>query len=383
MSAAAEREAWESATMIPINRIQVGARFRKDLGDVAALAESIALVGLLHPVVVTPDFRLIAGARRLAAVQRLGWDNVPATVVDLAEIVKGEYAENAVRKSFLPSEIDAIRRALAPGVAVPNGRPRKDRQQPETMESCHSSRPAPPTRDKVATFAGVSGRTVEKIAAVVEAAEQDPETFAPLVAEMDKHGRVDGVYRRMLAKTDEKRLLSVEPAAGRFRTLVVDPPWDYMGYNHLSVAGRSDALYGVMSQAQLLELQVPDWAEDECHLYLWSTNNFIPHAVELVAAWGFAYKTLLTWVKPRIGMGSYFRGSTEQVLFAVRGGITTRVNDIPTHFEAPVGEHSEKPDCFYDLVRRASYPPFGEVFQRERRPDFAPAFIEKTHVDSQ
>ena len=36
------------------------------------------------------------------------------TIVDLAEIVRGEFAENAEREDFLPSEIEAIRRALLP-----------------------------------------------------------------------------------------------------------------------------------------------------------------------------------------------------------------------------------------------------------------------------
>ena len=66
-----------------IDQIQIGFRYRKDLGDLRALADSIAEVGLLHPVVVTPEGRLIAGQRRLEACRLLGWTEVPVTVVDL------------------------------------------------------------------------------------------------------------------------------------------------------------------------------------------------------------------------------------------------------------------------------------------------------------
>ena len=149
------------------------------------------------------------------------------------------------------------------------------------------------------------------------------------------------------------------PVKGKHRTLIVDPPWDY---EWLSLAGRAAPGYATMSHEELLALPVQDWAENNCHLYLWTTNNFITRAVDLMAAWGFAHKTMLTWVKPRWGLGSYFRNSTEHVLFGVRGELRTRSDAIATHFEAPVGKHSEKPEVFYDIVRQASYGPFGEAF---------------------
>ena len=93
---------------LPLQAIQIGERRRKDMGDIDALARSIGEVGLLHPVVVTPKGDLIAGARRIEAYRRLGWQNIPVTLVDLKEVVRGEFAENAIRKDFLPSEIDAI-----------------------------------------------------------------------------------------------------------------------------------------------------------------------------------------------------------------------------------------------------------------------------------
>jgi N6-adenosine-specific RNA methylase IME4 len=91
---------------------------------------------------------------------------------------------------------------------------------------------------------------------------------------------------------------------------------------------------------------------------------------------GFEHKSMLTWVKPRWGLGAYFRGSTEHVLFGVRGSeLRTRSDSIATHFVAPVGEHSEKPEAFYDIVRAASFGPFGECFQRTARPDFRGVYV--------
>src|ERR1700686_424793 len=99
---------------VNIDQIQVGYRYRKDLGDLRALAESIAEVGLLHPVVVTPEGRLIAGQRRLEACRLLAWTEVPVTIVDLFQAARGEAHENFVRKDLLPSEIVALKRAIEP-----------------------------------------------------------------------------------------------------------------------------------------------------------------------------------------------------------------------------------------------------------------------------
>jgi ParB-like chromosome segregation protein Spo0J len=89
----------------PVASIIVSNRFRKEPGDIQALAENIHEIGLLHPIAVTPDRRLIAGARRLMAFKYLGRIEIPVHVVDLDEIARGEFAENVHRKSFLPSAL--------------------------------------------------------------------------------------------------------------------------------------------------------------------------------------------------------------------------------------------------------------------------------------
>ena len=74
-----------------ISEIKISKRHRQDLGDIATLAKSIQETGLLHPVVVTPAGELIAGRRRLEALKSLGWEDTPVNVVDLDEIVEGEF----------------------------------------------------------------------------------------------------------------------------------------------------------------------------------------------------------------------------------------------------------------------------------------------------
>lgn len=71
----------ESPTALrPVDQIIVGKRFRRDHGDIDGLAASMAEVGLLQPIVVTPDGVLLCGERRLLAAKRLGWTEIPVTI---------------------------------------------------------------------------------------------------------------------------------------------------------------------------------------------------------------------------------------------------------------------------------------------------------------
>lgn len=359
---------------VAIERIKVNGRARKDMGDIGLLASSIEEVGLLHPPVVRPDMVLVSGARRLAALRSLGRTETPVRMAegldDALLLLKAERDENTCRKDPTPSEVVAQAERIAALERPKAEERRREHGGTAPGRPANTGGKLPPvsngkTRDKVASaVGGMSGRTYEKAKAVVEAAEENPERFAPLVEQMDRTGKVDPAFRNLRAKQDEANIIATPAVEGRYRTLVIDAPWDHEGF---SLAGRGMPEYAVMSQDELLELAVAEWAEENAHLYLWTTNNFLGKAYELMAAWGFQYKTLLTWVKPRIGLGSYFRSSTEHVLFGVRGEMMTRARDIPTHFEAATGKHSEKPDTFYELVERASYPPYLDVFARRER----------------
>lgn len=162
-----------------------------------------------------------------------------------------------------------------------------------------------------------------------------------------------------------------------FRTIVADPPWPYKDRISSGKAIRGAGNhYGLMTLDELAELPVPAWADPEgAHLYVWTTNAFLVEAHLLAQAWGFMPKTVLTWIKltqdgrkAKIGMGRTFRGTTEHVIFAVRGRLPVLRHDVPTHFAAPAGAHSAKPDRFYtDVVQAMSPGPYLEMFARARR----------------
>jgi N6-adenosine-specific RNA methylase IME4 len=122
----------------------------------------------------------------------------------------------------------------------------------------------------------------------------------------------------------------------------------------------------------LLELPVPSLCEENAHLYLWITNRSLLKASALLDGWGFRYVTCLTWCKPSFGLGNYFRGSTEHVLFAVRGSMGLLRSDVGTWFAARrEGPHSTKPAAFYELVESCSQGPWLELFARKPRKGWA------------
>jgi ParB-like chromosome segregation protein Spo0J len=203
---------------LSVAEVIIGTRHRKDLGDVEGLARSIREIGLLHPIVVRPDRVLIAGARRLAAYKRLGLPEIPARVVDLDQVLCGELAENLCRKDFSPSELVAI------GRAVQELEREKARERQVELGRSHGAPSGKfpegskgQTRDKVAATLGVSGRTYEKAAQIVQAADKEPERFGHLVEEMDRTGKVNGAYRKLRKAQEEERLLALDGAAQQLR----------------------------------------------------------------------------------------------------------------------------------------------------------------------
>jgi hypothetical protein len=168
--------------MLRIDEITIGERDRTDPGDITSLAESIAAVGLLHPVVVTEDHQLIAGERRLAAVVELGWAQVPITVVTLetaADALRAELDENTCRKPLTPVEASKARERRVPllapkaaehkahGETAP-GRPKQD----AAANLAGASSTARETRKVAAVGTGYSSSTLDKVDKIRDAAER-------------------------------------------------------------------------------------------------------------------------------------------------------------------------------------------------------------------
>jgi len=153
-----------------------------------------------------------------------------------------------------------------------------------------------------------------------------------------------------------------------YRTIAIDPPWNETGGGR--VKRGADRHYALLKTPQIVDviLGASCWQPDrDCHLYLWTTNNKLPDALDVMRAIGFRYVTTLTWAKDRFGLGYYYRGQTEQLLFGVRGTLPPLVRNESTLIEAKRGAHSVKPCEAYRKMEQVSPGPRLEMFARAKR----------------
>jgi hypothetical protein len=310
-----------SAAQIDIAEIKPGERNRRDMGDIQGLAAWIKDVGLLQPICVRTDGTLIEGARRIAAFKLLGRTEIPVHVVDIDAVVRGEFAANVCRKPFTPSELVAITKAV-------EERERELARERMTLGKV-STGSAGKTRDKVAAPFGISGRTLEKMQDVVAAGEAEPEKYGHLVENMDRSGRVNGVYRRLKNMQAAEAIRAAPPplpGRGPYYPAMVDYPWAYELHDD-NAAHRGALPYPTMSIEEACSYTAKHLAplmHPTCAVGVWVTNFIVIKGLErpllqpLWQAWGGLTPVgLLTWPKDRPGRGHWMAGQTEHMVIAV------------------------------------------------------------------
>lgn len=155
----------------------------------------------------------------------------------------------------------------------------------------------------------------------------------------------------------------------KYKTIYADPPWPEHGGGKIKRG--ADRHYPLMSLKEIQALPIQDLADENCHLYLWTTNNYLYEALGIMKSWAFRYITTITWAKDRVGLGQYYRGQTEHCLFGIKGNLPYRMNGRKriqgvTLINAKRRKHSQKPDEMRLMIMKVSHPPYLELFARER-----------------
>lgn len=167
------------------------------------------------------------------------------------------------------------------------------------------------------------------------------------------------------------------PNALKFRCIVADPPWHYgRSWGTGSVKSRvkkpkaAPMPYEQMSLQQIKSLPVAGLASENCELYLWVTQKYLPDAFEVLKAWSFKYCQTLTWCKAPMGtgQGGLYCPTTEFMILGRRGKMPQKRRMDSTWWKVKRQKrHSQKPEWFQDMIEAQSDGPRLELFARRKR----------------
>ena len=164
---------------------------------------------------------------------------------------------------------------------------------------------------------------------------------------------------------------------GGYKCIIVDPPWKYGKWGKANPKSRPNGIeyempYPTLTVEEISAMNIKRLAADDCDLYLWATQKYLPSAFEVMKAWGFKYCQILTWCKaPRgTGQGGLYCPTTEFLLLGRRGKMPkdkTRLDSTWWNVKRPHNQHSKKPEFFQDLIEQMSNGPRIELFARRER----------------
>lgn len=160
-----------------------------------------------------------------------------------------------------------------------------------------------------------------------------------------------------------------------YGAILADPPWDFKVRSSKGEGRSASQHYKIMKLADIKAIPVADMAAPDCCLFLWTTDPHLPQALEVMAAWGFTFKTVaFYWAKTNRngsffkGMGYWTRANVEQVLLGTRGHPKRLAKNVERLIVAPRREHSRKPDETRERIERLAGGPYLEYNARSRRP---------------
>ena len=140
--------------------------------------------------------------------------------------------------------------------------------------------------------------------------------------------------------------------ARKYGVILADPPWSFGTYSENGMDRSADNHYPTVATDFLCGIGPFLPAAEDCALFLWATVPMLPQALDVMDAWGFAYKSSFAWVKNRIGTGYWGRNQHEILLVGTKGAVPAPAmgEQWSSVLHAPTGRHSEKPWAAYEMI---------------------------------
>jgi N6-adenosine-specific RNA methylase IME4 len=157
-------------------------------------------------------------------------------------------------------------------------------------------------------------------------------------------------------RANRERVLGEYQAAlpiAKFGVIVADPEWRFEPWSRETGMDRAaDNHYPTSCTEVIASRDIASIAAKDCVLFLWATAPMLPHALVVMAAWGFDYRSNYVWAKDRVGTGYWNRNAHEHLLIGVKGDIPAPKpgTQRPSLIEGPVTTHSAKPGCFLEMI---------------------------------
>lgn len=155
----------------------------------------------------------------------------------------------------------------------------------------------------------------------------------------------------------------------------IDIPWSYEMYSAKGHEKSPHAHYDCMSMEELRAFPVGHLAKPDCVMVMWGVFPMMPQAIELMAQYGFQYKTGGAWAKQSptgnkwaFGTGYIFRGAAEFYIVGTVGEPRIKSKSIRNLIVAPRREHSRKPEQIYADIEALWDGPYLDIFGRAQRP---------------
>jgi N6-adenosine-specific RNA methylase IME4 len=208
-------------------------------------------------------------------------------------------------------------------------------------------------------FDAVKAGVIPTVADAKRVAGLEPEERKAVMAKLGDVESVAAAVRdvkreKLKAELEDVAAQEVKAAEGVYDVIVIDPPWPMTKIERDARPNQVELDYPTMSLDELRGLAIP--CADDAHVWLWTTHRFLPDAFSLLEAWKLKYVCCFVWHKPGgfqpVGLPQF---NCEFALYARRGTpsfVDTKA--LPVAFVAPRGKHSEKPEAFYEVVRRVT-----------------------------
>jgi N6-adenosine-specific RNA methylase IME4 len=139
----------------------------------------------------------------------------------------------------------------------------------------------------------------------------------------------------------------------RYGIILADPEWQFEPWSRKTGMDRAAANHYPTSCTEVIAARdVPSIAAKDCALFLCATAPMLPHALLVMAAWGFDYVTNVSLHKDRVITGYWFRNKHEHLLLGTRGKVPCPAagEQWESVIEMMVGRHSAKPDAIYQMI---------------------------------